>query len=252
MSSGSPVQTGGFSINDLLTRIIPGALFIIPAVIVFISLQPDLFTENRNLVLIGSAISAYIAGEIINIFRMIFLCVPSSLRWHVSYLTGREDVLALIYRKSLRLQSWSESLREGNIANSPWNYQNETLSDRLDFDFVHEYEDHFDIDLIDGDIRDIYDLLVMELEPNFSESTRRLKLLFEFVNNLKISAVFLVLLISYTYIQGINVGTSIYIISGLLVLMFVVTLLSLLLSVEMLYVESLLKEFYLLSVNKDQ
>lgn len=119
------------------------------------------------------------------------------------------------------------------------------LQDELNLNFRSNMEDDFDVDFESNRPRDIYDFLILSMEPSLSPRTRRHKSLYAFSNNLQIATAIAIFL--YLGEFALNANNGVIMIGtltlfGITILILVFT--SFLSAVSHTYFESLLKEYY--------
>ncbi|ELZ12627.1 hypothetical protein C479_04502 [Halovivax asiaticus JCM 14624] len=120
-------------------------------------------------------------------------------------------------------------------------------------DFRTHIESQFQIDFEKVEDHDIYDLLVMHLEPTMSRRTRRQRSLYILITNLKMS--YVIAFFMYVVLLLFNPGNEIIQLSTLLLITvaaFTFLLLSFMRVTGSIYVELLLKEFYLSEIAEQE
>lgn len=237
----------GFSLHDFLTRIIPGSVILAPALTGLYVFFPNFFS-NVSLIVVLIAIMSFLCGELIEQLRIGLFRVPMPFRYLIYNQTGDISKMPFWYQKEKQLQKWfPERLHREEPKGEDY------LPDYLNMDFRSQIENEFDIDFVSHSPRDIYDLLILSLEPNFSSRTRRHQSLYAFSKNLQIAtaiAIFLYLGEFLLNMQNEIIQIAIISLIGVLTLIFVS--ISFLIATPHLYVELLLKEYYLKSKQSER
>jgi len=240
----SSSRTAGFTVDDVMIRIIPGllVLFILLLMlstgkIIGRATLPDLNIEN----MIFWGIITFLTGELVNLFRESFLPVPSTFR-KVIY-NETEDLKHLG-----RFQAWIQKNhsdrafvgRIGSPTSSVYHWdENRRLVEEL-------LNDQLDLRKIEIDIEDIYKLLLSSLGEDISDQTRRFRRAYIMAENIKygipvvVLIPFLIMLISnsISVLEGIGIATV-----SSLILSLVFFTLKYITYVEEQYVESLIVDY---------
>lgn len=239
MSNQSVV--GGFSLRDLLTRVIPGLVVIGPFVLgANIALSEIIPTFTGYVILIG--LVSYLIGEIIEQYRAGVFRVPLPFRYFIFKETGDIDIMPLRYRKAVKVQKnlpgWLNIYEHTK--------EESRLTNQFDFDFRKSMESKYGLDFKKNRPREIYDALLIDLGPDLTMRTQRSHSLAMFNTNLKIA----VFLAGFIYIGVFIFGDltplmAFSILSFVLIGVLVIILTLFLDSSQHLYIELLLKEYYM-------
>lgn len=133
-TSASPT---GFTLNDLLTRVIPGAVLIAPLVTATYVFFPELVSDS-NFVAVGLLIAAYLIGEFIDQFRAGAFAHPPEFGYFIYWLTGSEDSskLPLRFRLAMKIDELHNNSRFKLMKGPSEGY----LPTRLETDFQESME----------------------------------------------------------------------------------------------------------------
>lgn len=234
MSTGNtPI---GFGIYDLLTRVTPGAVFLL---IFFGSIAvttPVSAGQYTSIHLIAFAVLSLIIGEAINHIAGILFVPPTSFRRFLH----EQDVDV----KLGRLDRWRRRLPKVSEGRS---YVGTVAGD----DFWALFTSHFRLDDDYSDAWDIYNLLLGYMQPKLSPRTRRQQTIFRFVNNTALAIFAGVFFILGRALQGFIFGdiSDITIVWSVLITflaIFVFYALTVLFGYqESQYVSNLLTEYYI-------
>ncbi|WP_227261357.1 hypothetical protein [Salarchaeum japonicum] len=236
------------SIYDFFTRIIPGSVLVAPGIISLSAFEPDLF-NNITVVIISAALLCFLAGELMNLLREILFRVPWTFRRFLARITDDDRHLTSLQRVLRRVEmvirDFGSTIRRKIGVPKEQSSRPRDLEKRLSFGFKESIKEELSVDFTTFSTYDIYDLLVLELEPEFRRSTRRARLMHEFTMNLKIAAGSGVLIYSAFYLpEGRNLVLR-YAVAfslGLLALSWLISRISE--SSSNIYTEALLKQYY--------
>lgn len=224
----------GLSLNDILTRITPGAVFISSFLI-----TPDftLFelssTSVMNTSLVLFVVFSFIFGEAIDLTRENFKPIPATFRRFLYHETGREEFLGITDKWRLKL-GLNVPERRSIYASSNREVYYEIISK---FGLENDYDY----------VRDLYTLLINDLDSGLSARTKRLQTNYIFADNLSIA------LVGFTFIvtlRGLSGGPTETLLALILTLFSLLSIMSLILAfdfygrVEYRYVDSLVSEFF--------
>lgn len=244
------VSGPGISLSDVLTRIIPGAVLVGPAIIAFSVAEPQYF-QNPVIVAGGSLTLAFLSGEFIESLRSRLLPVPWPLRSALQRITEGDRQFRGGFQEKLerwdsRLEDWLFEVGIGKYLLREHSEEWIRLEERLNLDFKESLESDLGVELEVATCADIYDLMVHELEPEFSRNTERKRNLYIFNNNLKIvavlSAVFYTILF---YKEGQEAIYAVAAVASLLFLSYSVAVIFLFDSAAEEYSAHLLKQYHL-------
>lgn len=171
--SGTPT---GFSIPDLLTRIIPGGVlvFSIFSPVILPEYLPDLSIQNSEI--LAFTVISFLAGEIINTGRISFFDVPNHFR-RVLYTENGRDEMYLRWPDTY-LSGWHPEYVEGY-----------SLFEHSDKDLARTLRNRFNLDSdLDGP-HNFFILLTSDLSSAKSPETQRLENIYIFYENMKYSSV---------------------------------------------------------------
>ena len=231
----------GLSLYDVMTRVTPGAVLIAPLT----------FTPNQALVdltgttLVSSSLVVFIvlsliSGEAIDLARENFIPVPMAFRRFLYHETGREGLLS-------RTDRWR--LKVG--LNIPKRRSIYTSTNReLYYEITSKFELNEDYEYV----RDLYLLLLNDLDNEISKRTYKLKTNYTFAMNMMLA------ILGFSIIATIRALTG----SGVEVLLAVFLLVVALIAsmalfmgfylygrVEVAFVDSLISEFYVLETKAE-
>lgn len=230
----------GFSLHDFLTRIIPGTVILAPALTGLYVYYPSLFS-NIGLIVVLTTLIAFLLGELTEQLRTGLLRVPFPFRYLIYNETGDLSKMPLWYRKESKIQPWLPKRLQRKEPSG-----DDYLPAHLNLDFRSQMENEFDVDFKVDRPRDIYDLLILSLEPNLSARTRRHQSLFAFTKNLQIATVVAIVLYVAEFLVDTQNGVfQIAILALIIVLTFILVFISFLKASAHIYFELLIKEYYL-------
>lgn len=239
-----------FTIYDLLTRVIPGMVFLTPQVAIFTQFKFGFMSDNPTYWGLVVIIGSLLIGELINGLRLSMLDVPNQFRRVLYSVTENEDYLRRGNRMMIRIGKWfSQSIREidyGFATHSLFDYHEQTIVDIVN----QRFEPSDDI----KNAYDIYEIIISDLSGNESRRTRRLRSVYIFQKNTRLalmSSAILALLIS---LSGF-VNPSEFSNAQVIIALFVALLLFLILyfvflfaqgvaSLDRIYIESLLSDYF--------
>lgn len=231
-----------FTLHDFLTRIVPGAILVLPALTGIYVFYPDLFTDIRFISVIV-LIMSFLLGEIIDQFRAGLFRVPRPFYYLLYKSTGDLTKMPSWYQKVVWLDNaLPDSCPPLIEERDPENY----LPNRLEIDFKEEFEIRYGLNCDTDRPRDIYDIMLLDLEPELSSRTHRHRSLYIFTRNLQIATVFAFPFYLLEYLANMQNGIMVLALFSLLFIAVSVFVYSRFLDTSPhLYVELLLKEFYL-------
>lgn len=230
----------GFSLDALLTRVIPGLIVIFPWAIDLWLIAPELY-EDTTTVLFAIAMGALVIGELVEHVRSGLFRVPLPFAYAMYKETGDESDLPGLFRYRLKLDRLLPS-RFSLVTDFP---EDVRLDSRLDHNFFKEMEEAFDLDSSRARSRDFFDTLVLYIGNEQSERTRRYRNMYIFTQNLKMSS--LVSIIVFLYFIVLRYPDASYLVLGIPAIGLMVVSLVLwgfLGASPNLYMEMLEKEFY--------
>jgi len=178
----------GFSLYDLSTRIIPGIA--ISASLYFLllvsteSIPSSISQAIPTRIIIPFIIMSYIFGEAINTLRLNLLDVP----WYFHRLVMTETQRDPDYGIIGRLRNYTST---SNKPESVFSYKNNNVVDIVYQRFTIDEENILSIN-------DLFSLIQSDLSDGMTEKTKRLRLLYEFISNMKIAGVGSAIIILYT------------------------------------------------------
>lgn len=223
--------TTGFSIYDILTRIIPGF-------VLFLSLFPISATKTGSLpeqagfeILLIVVIS-FIFGEGLNLIRENFHPVPATFRRILYHETGNEDFLGILDKFRLKIN-----------LDIP---KRKSIYYATEREFYYELLDLFDLPRDYDNIRDLFTLLISHVDTELSSRTQRFQTTYIFLDNMGLAIVFLVLIISFrTLSNDLSIALA-FVLSfvAVVILLFLYVLFDLYGRLEYHYVDSLIIEFF--------
>lgn len=239
-----------FTIYDLLTRITPGLVFLIPLAAIVTQLDFGFLGNHPTYSGLAIILLSLIFGEIINGLRLSLLDVPNQFRRVLYSDTGNEEYLSWRDRITLAGAKWiSENIHEmdsGLSTNSLFDYRRGTLIAVVNQRFQPSKQINATYDL--------YELIISDLSGNESRRTRRLRSVYIFQQNtqlaLKLSAG-IALIISLTGFAGLTNFEDTLVIAAFLVffLLFIIhyfltIFINSIASIDRIYIESLLSDYY--------
>lgn len=241
----------GYSVYDILTRMVPGAVVLAPGAITIIQGNPNLLEVITTPQVLIAGILLLIVGESVVVLRS-GIRVPPPFLEEVYKEAERDDVLDSF----MRIELWLSERLPKITPSARVDKDSKTISETLEFDFRRSAESELNIDFETHSAEDIYHYLCIYLEDDLTRTTRRRRSLYVFVSNLRAAAILSVflygfLLISSTIISLLPLSDTIgnpwiYGVSFLLslfVLVLALLLRQMFLGVSELYVKSLLREF---------
>jgi len=193
----------GFSLQDLLTRVIPGSVTLAPAISGLYLFEPNLFPSS-NMLLISFGLTEFLIGTLIDQVRTGIFGVPFEFQFFIYKETDNQSKLPWRHRKILKIQN---TLPDWIPKYYQYTETDSYLPNRLDLDFQKSMEDRLGIDFQESNPRDIHDALILYLQPNMSSRTLRQQYLYFFPKNLQIATVGAISL--YLFQFAINPSNSI-------------------------------------------
>lgn len=244
VSQSSP---GGFSLADLLTRVLPGSVFIFPALISILILEPNLVTDP-SILLVVIAILSFLFGELIDQFRKALFRVPAPFAFYLYHETDDMEKLGPIYGILISLDN---SLPKQFPKFFDKRKEENRLVNRLPMDFRKRIENDYSLNFDSNSSRDIYDCIVIDMESEFSDRTFRQRTIYIFSQNLQISTVvaafiYTSFLISYPSNNLVLFSTVILYVS-IAIIFFLSAFMG---ASSAMYVELLMKEIYVNDVKE--
>lgn len=242
--------SASFTIYDLLTRIIPGLVFLISQAAIATQFEFRIMADNPTYSALVIILVSLVLGEVMNGIRLSFLDVPNQFRRILYSSTGDEEYLAWMDRKTIRIAKWiSENVYEIDSSfstNSLFDYRRGTLIEVVNQRFEPSKR-------IVGSY-DLYELIISDLSGNESRRTRRLRSVYIFQQNTRLSLLIsagLAFLISLTGVAGLTNFDDAHVVIAFLVFLLLIIahyLLAIFVkgiaSIDRIYIESLLSDYY--------
>jgi len=239
MTQSGPVF--GFSLRDTLTRLIPGFALLLPILVPALVFYPDSVPDTMPFY-VGVALVAYLSGEFIDQLRLGLFRVPMNFRYFLyretNDLRNMPTWWVKVFEVQTYLPNWLRIYHE--------RAEEDRLVSDLDLNFRDDMESELGIGFEENRPREIYDLLLIYMEPHVSSRLRRLQSISEFSANLRLAVLIGALI--YTLYALSNWGDLFFFMSLLLSLTSVAFLFGfwwLLTLAHAQYDELLLKEYYL-------
>ncbi|WP_275882516.1 hypothetical protein [Halorhabdus sp. BNX81] len=241
---------GKFSIQDLLTKIIPGFIIILPFLLSLTVEYQKQLTENSTIlgfVILGLS---YIFGIIIEHLQSTTFRVPSDLRIHLADHFDIDSYVPL----SRKIRNSASNTYLSTVSRFPRPIQRVLpsvdrfeygyLIDRYDWEFKQAIKEDLELNIGEDDIRAIYDLLLIHMDGKLSERTLKYKLIRQFDINMRISASAALIL----YVVALVIEQS-YITIVSTIIIFILSFLVLILHLYLgdsgyYYTDLLIKEYY--------
>lgn len=178
-----PTQSSpsGYSIYDLLTRVVPGITVLIPFIVAYLITETQVKVE-LNVALVALAGVGLVIGEVINLIRSSIVHVPVPFKQVIYHHTGDESILG----RGDRLDLWAKN-------KLPARYQSRfftddvgrsTIFDSEEIDFQTSFEDHFGLDFEEDSAYSIYQTFLSYMDGRMATQTRRNYILRIFAQNL--------------------------------------------------------------------
>jgi hypothetical protein len=239
----------GFSIPDLLTRIIPGGVlvFSIFSPVILPEYLPDLSIQNSEI--LAFTVISFLAGEVINTGRISFFDVPNHF-CRVLYTENGRDEMYL---------RWPDTYLSTRY---PEYVEGYSLFEHSDKDIAGTLRNRFNLDSDFDGPHNLFMLLTSDLSSAKSPETQRLENIYIFYENMKYSAVISLLwqivFIGYTALEitpqtETGIAFALLIAYSVLILTYlVILLLGQTVSVDRAYVESLLSDYFTYTSNTSQ
>ncbi len=240
MSTGTPIPS--LSFRDTLTRVIPGSVVVSAPIVVAMFTAPHLL-PSEPIHYIVLALISYLIGEIIDQIRSGLFRVPNRFRWFIYDHTRDIQDIPRWYRNRVKYQNYLPDIFHIDIDDEL--EMQGTVSYELDLDFHEDMESELGVDFDHNSPRDIYDMLLIYMDPHFTRRIRRQQSLAIFASNFRLSALGATLV--YLYYAIVNIGSLIsYISIGMVVLIIIILLSgwSVLNMTQHQYGELLMKEYY--------
>ena len=193
-------------------------------------------------------ISSFILGEVTELIRTSLFRVPGPFHYFIYHYTDDQSKLTKYYRINLHINEKLPHLLSEKFFD---HNETEYLPERLNFDFRLSMEGKFNVDFDTDEPRDIYDMLILYLEPNMSPRTQRHQSLYAFFLNLWIA--FVISAAVYMVEVAYQPSNSTLVLStlSLSIIFVVLVIISLILIITPhVYFESLLKEYYNEEINR--
>ncbi|MDX5989308.1 hypothetical protein E6P09_10525 [Haloferax mediterranei ATCC 33500] len=175
----SNVKFAGFDLGDIMTRIVPGLVFLsssIPYIFV-VGPVPD---PNNQFTILSVLILALFAGELVEMFRATVFRVPLPFRQVVYYYNDNERDLAILDRADLAFAKYANKIRsivplmkarESYAANK----ERGTIFTETKGDFEETFKNQFGFDFNTKGPHAVYSVFMSYMEGRISPSTRRLR-----------------------------------------------------------------------------
>ena len=242
MSVGS--ASTSISIYDILTRMIPGAVFL-ASIALLVLIPAGEPPSSGTYTVIAFLIGSLVVGEIFNAIRLSLYDVPSHFS-RILY-TQNEDISHLG-----RIDRFFAK-RSDTIAKDMMEH---CIFDNKEADILEIVKNRFDLpDEFQGQY-DTYNLIISELAGKETRRTTRLRSVYILTRNLTISLIslFVIVLVfgGYSLINSgfsVNTGLAVAFLIGyfaLILLYFVDIVIRELASIDAVYVESLLNDYFTL------
>lgn len=170
----------GLSLRDVLTRVLPGFLMLLPLLIVLFLLQPGLF-DHAGILFLLVLISSLLTGEVADQMRSAVGGVPRDFQRYIASEVDDPSRRPFFDRYAPWFRSFFQWLAtELNIPSR------DPVDKRSDMDFRGDIEERFQVKYQNDTTRDIYDLLLLHLDPHLSGRTRRYQSIYILSANAKI------------------------------------------------------------------
>lgn len=245
-AQSSPI---GYSLFDLLTRVVPGFTAILPLAIGYtiVDFQVELPVQ---ITVLSLGVFALIVGEFVDLIRSARFRVPSPFKEVVYHQTGDERILSKSDKLSLRL----ERLFRDKLGR-PFTFEDigrTTVFHEAEADLQTEYEQHLGLSWETSSTFAIYSALLSYMDSRMSSQTRRYYILRIFAQNLIIASVITMILFLIVAVQNLDDPTTIVItVFSIFVLFLVVEVAFIFLSASYPYVDSLLIDYYVERVSAE-
>lgn len=239
MKGGSAV--GGFTLHDLTTRVVPGLAAMTPTLIGAILVYPGLLPLNSFVVLMVGLL-AYLIGEFFNLLRSGLLRVPMNFRYFVYRETGSLNKMPWHFQKLTSIQSKLPTWFNFYVDID----EKERLTNDLDLDFREDMEEQLGIDFNENRPREVYDSLMIYMDPILTSRTRRFQSLSIFAINLQVSVVFVTAIYGLVFLTDVsNFARLIPLLVSLALLVITIVCRPILAVPQYHYIELLVKEYYM-------
>lgn len=165
----------GFSIYDLLTRVAPGTILVIPIGLIIIPVSSVETVPSSGYLIAIALILSFISGEYLNLVREALMPVPTSFRRVLYTETDEKDYLTLSDRLIMGLE---------RIPGVP-EYNPEQYSIYVNSEQTFWQSLKKELDISDGqNARDVYAIFSMYMETRMGRVTRRKLTLYQFHQNM--------------------------------------------------------------------
>lgn len=253
-----PVPGSRFRIYDILTRIVPGTLFVVLTIEISSHFPGSTGTYSPIAHILSStaALLIYLGlglvfGELIQLIRGRFHPVPYPFRRLLFHQSGDRDFLATHDKYRLEFWDWLSAGYSGmvfkpvsNLSPTSWFSIKNSVSTNARIGFWNDFKYKFGIDDDFNEAVDVYGLLVGYMEPRMTSDLMRYRAVVDFMSNLSMVTLWL----AYTGIFAV----SDYRISGptiagfvFLILFSLLPLVSLFGLIEREYINRLILEYLL-------
>jgi hypothetical protein len=231
----------GFSLESLLTRVLPGFVFLLPILIeVYLVSGVKFGFSSINIVIF--TIIAVIIGEFIDHWGSGLFRVPLPFRYTIYKSTGDVRHLPGWYRYVMSIDEWLPD-RLSLVRDLDGQY---SLEERLGFDFIRYIENELNLDTKTASARDLYDAVILYIDRDMSTRTKQYRTAYHFDLNFKISVFASALW--YLYFASISYPDPIWVLYIIILFMTSAIALGLIMFLSAssnLYVEMLIKEIYI-------
>lgn len=248
--SGS--RTFGFTLSDVLIRIIPGSVMVL-----FFSQTTDIFsitdiTNQSTEVIIIIVVASYVLGQIINFSRQKIIPVPAKLRRHTFAHTSNPNHLDPVDR--IRQNMFSQGGLKAKLGKNFEDYElSGTLYDGTSKStFLPEISNRYNLNLEELSRDCIYETIDKCLQDDKSSITRKYEIFYKMLVNMSLVGVLIAYSVSFSSVQE----NSILDFSPLATLIIVILFISLIiipiylitfnfLGIDDRYAESVINDFYI-------
>lgn len=230
-----------------MTRVIPGLVVLSP-ILFELYLYQSTVIDDIGVGLLLLAIAALIVGELIDHLRSGIYRVPLPFSYAIYQETNDKSHLPTWYRKVESIDRWLPN----QISLIHEVDENNSLKARLNFDFLDELLQRYELNQDLASPRDYFDILTLSLNDDISPLTVKFKNSFIFNQNFKISSFFAGIILVYLLIISVNEPIMpIYFLLIILLFMFTYAITTILNDSSHMYAEMLIKEFYIKCENED-
>lgn len=226
----------GFDLYDLFTVVVPGALLVLTIIVNSYPAPVNSVSSISSSVALIFLLASFTVGGGIDLMRVQIFPAPNHFRQVLYSETGNKDFLGRVDKLKLRYPS---------IQKLPFAaVERNTVYYNTDGSFWETFKSQYDLDDGFKSVRDIYNILISEMEPKMSSQVRRYRTWYLFIENIFLSAIGSLLICMYSIITNIAVDLLFTVLFVVLLFAAILTIGTIFFPIEPVYVDTLITEYF--------